>query len=38
MDFNDFGQFIFDYGKENAPDMPHFYSGYQIYKADKRNH
>jgi hypothetical protein len=38
LPFDDFGDFIFAYGKENAPEMPHFYSGYQIYKADTQSH
>jgi hypothetical protein len=38
MPFDEFGKYIFNYGTENAPEMPHFYAGYQIYKADTRDH
>ena len=34
MSFDAFQTYIFDYGKENTPVMPHFYSGYQIYEAN----
>jgi hypothetical protein len=34
MSFDQFNDFIFDYGRENAPNMPFFYCAYSFYEID----
>jgi len=34
MSFDKFNEFIFEYGRSNAPEMPYFYSAYSFYEID----
>ena len=38
MSFDRFEEFVYDYGRKHAPEMPYFYSAYQIYEADIIDH
>jgi hypothetical protein len=34
MSFDQFNDYIFDYGRKNAPEMPFFYCAYSFYEVD----
>jgi hypothetical protein len=34
---NTFSKEVFKYGVDHVPEMPHLYSAYQMYRADKDN-